>query len=251
MKELHLIISEKEKNRKCMDCAWFKTNPIDLPDFGKCIINHRDVISSDHACANFEWKDGKVEGKASDICSKCKNGEVIVGKGVSNIVCEDPYDGMIKNLATDSDICYSMFEVRKEKEPFNLNMPREAIKAIAKLNNIISELEKEKSAHLEDIKRLDEDCKRIAEKNKRAEAHIKNLKHQLEETQRKMDSDSKINVKVVAKLLTERDKLKNENVSLNTINKDLAEDRKKLINYMRSLKIASENYLKEFTYEED
>lgn len=126
-------------------------------------------------CANFEWKDGKVEGKASDICSKCKNGEVIVWKGVSNIVCEDPYDGMIKNLATDSDICCSMFEVRKEKEPFKLNMPREAIKAIAKLNNIISELEKEKSNHLKGIERL-------KKSNEKFQNQIKNLQITNEES---------------------------------------------------------------------
>lgn len=156
-------------------------------------------------CANFEWKDGKVEGKASDICPKCKNCKGIIqeynGKTASirltEVECEDPYDGMIKTLAADSDICCSMFEPKpvcekcerfdgtychspegifvtsymsmfgdyttgncpsysekKEKEPFHLNMPREAIKTIAKLNDIICELEKEKAAHLKGIERL-------------------------------------------------------------------------------------------------
>jgi chromosome segregation ATPase len=230
----------------------------------------------------------KVEGKVSDWCPKCKNckGATRESNGVHNwlteVECIDPYDGMTKTLNADSDICCSMFEpkpdrscdkissledelketkellyktrvmysvLKKEKE--ELNMPSEARESIAKLNNIIFELEKEKAAHLKDIERLDEDYERIAEKNKRAEAYIKNLKNQLEETQRKLDRNTKANADLVAKLLTERDNLRNENASLNTINKGLAEDRKKLINYMRSLKIASENYLKEFTYEED
>lgn len=134
-------------------------------------------------CANFEWKDGKVEGKASDICPKCKNCKGIIqeynGKTASirltEVECEDPYDGMIKTLAADSDVCCSMFEVRKEKEPFNLNMPREAIKAIAKLNDVICELEKEKAAHLKGIERL----KKTQEK---LQNQVKNLQTTNEES---------------------------------------------------------------------
>ena len=55
-------------------------------------------------CANFEWKDEKVEGKAGDICPNCKNR------------CEDLYDGMVKTLDADSDICCSMFEPRASCE---------------------------------------------------------------------------------------------------------------------------------------
>lgn len=353
----------------------------------------------------------KIEGKVGDFCLNCKNCKAVTrihdGKNASiriiEVDCEDPYDGMVKTLDVDSDICCSMFEVRKEKEPFNLNMPREAIKAIAKLNNIISELEKEKSDHLKGIERLkksqeklqnqvknlqttneesykreekledkchklerrlldenkrfdrldtefliplarvlypreakickpysevlkdikllnngvydlEEDNKRLAEKNKelrdnchKAEADVTTLNSKVETLKNKNDKYLKkitdqqaIHYKQCARILElecmvnklqsgeyddilakdieikslqakyedamsgwnhtmeshdglidETDKLKNENTSLNTINKGLAEDRKKLINYIRSLKIASENYLKEFTYEED
>jgi hypothetical protein len=225
----------------------------------------------------------KVEGKPSDWCIKCKNCKSITREcdgRLTKVECVDPYDGMVKTLDVDSDICCSMFEPKppcekcerfegtychssngifvtsymglfgdyatgncplyeEKKETCETKTARE-IELEARITALLSE----KADHLKDIERLDEDCKRIAEKNKRAEIHIKNLKHQ-------MDRDSKVNIEVVAKLLTERDKLKNENTSLNTINKGLAEDRKKLINYIRSLKIASENYLKEFTYEED
>lgn len=84
-----------------------------------------------------------MENKAKDMCPRCKYCLGMTPQGMYSC-----------GKANDSDVCCSMFEVRKEKEPFNLNMPREAIKAIAKLNNIISELEKEKAAHLKGIERL-------------------------------------------------------------------------------------------------
>lgn len=120
-------------------------------------------------------------GKASDICPKCKNckGVTRESNGVhvwlTEVECEDPYDGMVKTLDADSDIRCSMFEVRKEKEPFNLNMPREAIKAIAKLNDVICELEKEKAAHLKGIERL----KKTQEK---LQNQVKNLQTTNEES---------------------------------------------------------------------
>lgn len=160
-----------------------------------------DVVLS---CANFkEVNMKKVEGKVVEFCPKCKNckGVTRESNGVhvwlTEVECEDPYDGMTKTLDADSDICCSMFEPKpvcekcerfdgtychtpegifvtsymsmfgdyttgncpwysekKEKEPFHLNMPREAIKTIAKLNDIICELEKEKAAHLKGIERL-------------------------------------------------------------------------------------------------
>lgn len=99
-------------------------------------------------------------GKVIDICPNCKNckGATRESNGVhvwlTEVECEDPFDGVVKTLDADSDICCSMFELKKEKEPFHLNMPREAIKTIAKLNDIICELEKEKAAHLKGIERL-------------------------------------------------------------------------------------------------
>lgn len=125
----------------------------------------------------------KVEGKVSDWCLKCKNCKAVTrmhgGKNASiriiEVECEDPYDGMTKTLDADSDIRCSMFESKKEKESFNLNMPREAIKAIAKLNDVICELEKEKAAHLKGIERL----KKTQEK---LQNQVKNLQTTNEES---------------------------------------------------------------------
>lgn len=293
-------------------------------------------------CANFEWKDGKVEGKASDICPKCKNCKGIIqeynGKTASirltEVECEDPYDGMTKTLDADSDICCSMFEPKpvcekcerfdgtychtpegifvtsymsmfgdyttgncpwysekKEKEPFNLNMSREQLESKIlelfeeknKLNNIISELEKEKAAHLKGIERLKKSQEKLQnqvknlqttnEESYKREEKLEDKVHKLErrlleENKRfdRLDTEFLIplsrvlyprEAKIckpyseVLKDIKEMSNYENELISLNTINKGLAEDRKKLINYIRSLKIASENYLKEFTYEED
>lgn len=58
----------------------------------------------------------KVEGKVSDWCPKCKKckGATRESNGVhvwlTEVECEDPYDGMTKTLDADSDICCSMFE---------------------------------------------------------------------------------------------------------------------------------------------
>lgn len=59
----------------------------------------------------------KVEGKVGDFCPNCKNCKGITkehdGKTASisltEVECEDPYDGMTKILAADSDICCSRF----------------------------------------------------------------------------------------------------------------------------------------------
>ena len=61
----------------------------------------------------------KVEGKVIDFCPNCKNCKSITkqydGKNDFRIIeveCEDPYDGMVKTLDADSDICCSMFEAK-------------------------------------------------------------------------------------------------------------------------------------------
>lgn len=72
-------------------------------------------------CANFEWKDEKVEGKVSDICPNCKNCKGITKESngihdwLTEVECEGPYDGMTKTLDADSDICCSMFELKEDK----------------------------------------------------------------------------------------------------------------------------------------
>jgi DNA repair exonuclease SbcCD ATPase subunit len=301
-----------------------------------------------------------VEGKVGDFCPNCKNCKAVTrthdGKTASikiiEVECVDPYDGMTKTLNADSDICCSMFEpesdrscdkissledelketkevlyktrvmysvLKKEKE--ELNMPSEARESIAKLNNIIFELEKEKAAHLKGIERLKKSQEKLQnqvknlqttnEESYKREEKLEDKVHKLErrllEENKRFDrlgsefliplvhilypgekvceeyfeilEDIKLLNKGVydlkednkrladknkalfeenldrldkhTKQCQEIDNLRNEMISLKTINKGLAEDRKKLINYMRSLKIASENYLKEFTYEGD
>ena len=77
----------------------------------------------------------KVEGKVGDFCPNCKNckGATRMHDGkntsirITEVECVDPYDGMVKTLDVDSDICCSMFEPKKEKESFNLNMPSRII----------------------------------------------------------------------------------------------------------------------------
>ena len=109
--------------------------------------------------------DLKVEGKVADFCPKCKNCKSTTREcdgekdwSLMEVECEDPYDGMIKTLAADSDICCSMFTPK----PFNLNMSREQLEEKIldlfdeknRLNNIINKLEKEKAAHLKGIECL-------------------------------------------------------------------------------------------------
>lgn len=113
-----------------------------------------------------------MKGIAKDICPKCKNGNVIVWKGVSNIVCEDPYDGMIKILAADNDICCSMFEIRtekKEKEPCDKISLLQHELEMEKLRMKIHQLEKEKVDHLKGIERL-------KNKNDKLKNEVNNLK---------------------------------------------------------------------------
>lgn len=206
-------------------------------------------------CYNFkEVNMNKVEGKVSDFCPKCKNCKGISwgvynekNEGITEVECEDPYDGMIKTLDADSDICCSMFEPKppckkcerfdgiychnsigittpsctasygkpancpsyeekKEKEPFNLNMPREAIEAIAKLNNVIFELQKEKSAHLKGIERLKKSQEKL-------QNQVKNLRTTNEESYKREEELEDKCRKLEIRLLDENkrfDRLDNE-----------------------------------------
>lgn len=133
-----------------------------------------DVILN---CANFEWKDGKVEGKASDICHKCKNGKVVVWEGVSNIECEDPYDGLIREMSCDDNIRCSMFEIRSEKkEPCDKIPLLQHELEMERLRMKIHQLEKEKAAHMKGIKRLKKSNNDLMEENKRLADKNKELK---------------------------------------------------------------------------
>ena len=199
-------------------------------------------------CTAYEGVNmNKVEGKVSDICPNCKNGKVVVWEGVSNIECEDPYDGMIKNLAADSNIRCSMFEPKsdkscekcerfdgtychspngifvtsymamfgdyatgncplydekKEKEPFDFNMSREALEAKIldlfeeknRLNGIINSLEKEKVAHLKGIERLkksQEKVKNLQTTNEESYKREEKLEDKIRKLERRLLDESK------------------------------------------------------------
>lgn len=63
----------------------------------------------------------KVEGKVVDFCPKCKNCKSTTREcdgekdWLTEVECEDPYDGMKKTLNADSDICCSMFEPKPDR----------------------------------------------------------------------------------------------------------------------------------------
>lgn len=250
----------------------------------------------------------KVEGKVGDFCLNCKNCKGITkehdGKNASiritEVECEDPYDGMAKTLAADSDVCCSMFESKPACETcerfdgsycHSPKMPREALEAKIldlfeeknRLNGIINSLEKEKAAHMKGIERLKKSQEKLQNQVKnlqttneesymreeKLEDKVHKLERRLLEENKRFDRLDTEFLMPLARVLYPREakickpysevlkdikelrNYENELLSLNTINKGLAEDRKKLINYMRSLKIASDNYLKEFTYEGD
>lgn len=136
----------------------------------------------------------KVEGKVGDFCLNCKNCKAVTrihdGKNASiriiEVDCEDPYDGMVKTLDADSDICCSMFEPKPPCEKcerfdgsycHSPKMPREALEAKIldlfeeknRLNGIINSLEKEKAAHLKGIERLKKSQEKL-------QNQVKNLK---------------------------------------------------------------------------
>ena len=92
-------------------------------------------------------------GKVSDICPNCKNCKVVVWDGVSNIECEDPFDGMVKTMTADSNVCCSMFEMRSDKSCDKISLLQHELE-MDKLRRKIHELEKEKAAHLKGIERL-------------------------------------------------------------------------------------------------
>lgn len=116
----------------------------------------------------------KVEGKVSDWCLKCKNCKAVTrmhgGKNASiriiEVECEDPYDGMVKTLDVDSDICCSMFEPNSPCDKISL-LQHEL--EMEKLRTKIHQLEKEKSDHLKGIERLKKSQKKL-------QNQVKNLK---------------------------------------------------------------------------
>lgn len=186
-------------------------------------------MDSEIDCCNFEEVTmNKVKGKVSDWCPKCKNckGTTKESNGVhvwlTEVECEDPYDGMIKTLAADSDVCCSMFEVRKEKEPFNLNMSREQLELKIldlfeekdRLNGIINNLEKEKAAHMKGIERLKKSQEKL-------QNQVKNLQTTNEESYKREEKlEDKVR-KLERRLLEERNN--NQFDTISEMNKKIGE----------------------------
>lgn len=135
----------------------------------------------------------KVEGKVSDFCPKCKNCKGVTneydGKTASirltEVECEDPYDGMIKTLTADSDICCSMFEMKSEKSCDKISLLQHELE-MDKLRRKIHELEKEKADHLKGIKRLKKSQEKL-------QNQVKNLQTTNEESYKR---DEKLEDKV-------------------------------------------------------
>ncbi len=134
----------------------------------------------------------KVEGKVADFCPKCKNCKCVTNQYngtdvmITEVECEDPYDGMPKTLDVDSDICCSMFEPRpnpthvcyeqevktvkpgekvdipdhgrypwgNEKEPCTKISLLQHELEMDKLRRVIIQLGREKADHLKGIERL-------------------------------------------------------------------------------------------------
>lgn len=154
-------------------------------------------------------------------------------KGIERLKkSQEKLQNQVKNLQTTNEESYK----REENKRFD-RLNTEFLIPLVRILYPGEKVCKPYPEILKDIKLLNkgvydlkEDNKRLADKNKAL----------FEENLDRLDKHTK--------QCQEIDNLRNELLSLKTINKGLAEDRKKLINYMRSLKIASDNYLKEFTY---
>ncbi len=248
-------------------------------------LYHLIPVEDELYCTAYEEETNmnKVEGKAGEFCPKCKNCKAVVWKGISHIECEDPYDGLIRELICDDDIRCSMFEIKsekKEEEPCDKISLLQHELEMDKLRRVILQLEKEKASHLKGIERLKKSQEKLQnqvknlqttneesyKREEKLEDKCRKLERRLNEKVCRMKQiDCELILPLVQLLYPRENKIykpysevikdikefRDELTSLNTINKGLAEDRKKLINYIRSLKIASDNYLKEFTYEED
>lgn len=234
--------------------------------------------ASDICCSMFEPKPDRS-------CEKCERFDGTYCHSPNGIFVTS-YMGLFGDYTTAN--CPLFEEKKEKTEPFNLNMSREALEAKIldlfkeknRLNGIINSLEKEKAAHLKGIERLKKSQEKLQnqvknlqitnEESYKREEKLEDKVHKLErrllEENKRFDRlDSEFLIPLARVLYPRETKIckpysdvlkdikelrnyENELISLNTINKGLAEDRKKLINYIRSLKIASENYLKEFTY---
>lgn len=119
--------------------------------------------------------DLKIEGKVGDFCPNCKNCKAVTrmhdGETASirltEVECEDPYDGMAKTLDADSDICCSMFEPNSPCDKISL-LQHEL--EMDRLRRTIHELEKEKAAHMKGIERL-------KKSNEKFQNQVKNLQN--------------------------------------------------------------------------
>lgn len=217
-----------------------------------------------------------IQGKAKDWCSKCKNGTCYL-KDSDTYICTDPYDNEERAIKAQSDIECTMFE------PANMDIIYEddKVRGVKVIGWGDEKGVPKGDVHFEELikasKRKDELIQDYREKLKKANDEINLLNSKFDKLGGYYRTDEKLidniqkvifpqeegsdytysydeilnKVKELKVQSDEITKFKNENISLNTINKGLAEDRQKLINCICILKIASEDYLKEFTYGEE
>lgn len=136
----------------------------------------------------------KVEGKAADFCPKCKNRKSTTrgydGKKdwLTEVKCEDPYDGMIKTLDADSDICCSMFEPRPDRACESEESRIEEIReGLMKITKAFTNEELIKAS-----KRKDELIQNYREKLKKADDEINLLNSKLDKLGEYYRTDEKL-----------------------------------------------------------
>ena len=127
--------------------------------------------------------DLKVEGKVADFCPKCKNCKSTTREcdgtkdWITEIECEDPYDGMIRTLDADSDICCSMFETRPDRACESEDSRIEEIReGLMKITKTFTNEELIKAS-----KRKDELIQNYREKSKNYEQILNNILNEVYE----------------------------------------------------------------------
>lgn len=160
----------------------------------------------------------KVEGKVSDFCPKCKNCK----NGISKIVCEDPYDGLTKELDANSDICCSMFEPSSGRYPWGVNS--ELIKASKRKDDLIQDYREKLKKANEENGTMYEDLEYWKERCHKAETDVTTLNSKVEVLEKKFRKADSI-----------RDAVWNE-TELNKKISDLEATNKELTDKVGSLK---------------
>lgn len=153
-------------------------------------------------------------GKVSDICPNCKNCKRMSwavydekNDGLTEVECEDPYDGMTKTLTADSNICCSMFEMKSEGSCDKISLLQHELE-MEKLRTKIHQLEKEKADHLKGIERLQNvvflqnQVKNLQTTNEESYKREEKLEDKVHKLQRRLLDESKRRASLDTELLT-------------------------------------------------